>query len=79
MLTNYIPENLKHPGLIAEDSCTEEIRESKLKHYLLLTLFAISMFKNAGKAFVAQNYCPINLFSVVSKILEKLVICLLFS
>ena len=30
------------------------------------------VFKNAGERFTAKN-CPVNLFSVVSKVFEKLV------
>ena len=39
----------------------------------------VSVFKNVGKRSTANNYCPVSLLSVVSKVLEKLVIGLLIT
>ena len=33
----------------------------------------VPVFKNVGERFAAQNCCPVSLFSVVSKVFEKLV------
>ena len=33
----------------------------------------ISVFKNVWKKSTAKNYCPVSLFSVVSKVFENLV------
>ena len=33
----------------------------------------VTLFKNVGQRSTAKNYCPVSLFSVVSKVLEKLV------
>ena len=33
----------------------------------------VSIFKNVGERFAAKNYCPVSLFSVVSKAFGKLV------
>ena len=39
----------------------------------------VSVFKNVGKRSTANNYCPVSLLSVVSKVFEKLVIGLLIT
>ena len=33
----------------------------------------VPVFKNVGERFTAENYCPVSLLSVVSKVFEKLV------
>ena len=33
----------------------------------------VPVFKNVGERSTAENYCPVSLFSVVSKVFEKLV------
>ena len=33
----------------------------------------VTVFKNVGKRSTAENYCPVSLLSVVSKVFEKLV------
>ena len=33
----------------------------------------VTLFKNVGQRSTTKNYCPVSLFSVVSKVLEKLV------
>ena len=33
----------------------------------------VPVFKNVEERFTAKNYCPVSLFSVVSKVFEKLV------
>ena len=33
----------------------------------------VPVFKNVGERSTAKNYCPISLFSVVSKVFEKVV------
>ena len=33
----------------------------------------VLVFKNVGERFIAKNYCPVSLLSVVSKVFEKLV------
>ena len=33
----------------------------------------VPVFKNVGERYIAKNYCPVSLLSVVSKVFEKLV------
>ena len=33
----------------------------------------VPVFKNVGKRYIAKNYCPVGLLSVVSKVFKKLV------
>ena len=36
-------------------------------------LLVVPVFENVGNRSMAKNYCPFSLFSVVSKVIEKLV------
>ena len=38
-----------------------------------MVCLVVPMFKNVGERSTTKNYCPVSLFSVVSKVFEKLV------
>ena len=48
------------------------LKESCFPDYWKVSL-VVPVFKNVGERSIAKNYCPVSLFSVVSKLFEKLV------
>ena len=61
----------KLPHLLAElfNMC---LKESCFPDYWKVSL-VVPVFKNVGERSTAENYCPVSLISVVSKVFEKLV------
>ena len=68
VLKNYEPER---PCILAEllNMC---LKKSCFPHFWKISLLVL-VFKNVGERFRAENYCPVSLVFVVSKVFEKLV------
>ena len=68
ILENYEPEL----SYILVELFNKHLKESCFPDCWKLSLM-VSVFKNVGKALQQKDYCPVSLFSVVSKVFEKLV------
>ena len=68
VLKNYEPEL---PYILAElfNTC---LKKSCFPDFWKISLLVL-VFKNVGERFRAENYCPVSLVFLVSKVFEKLV------